>query len=317
MGISRRTALKTLIAAGGASLASAATAHAAGAEAKLKCAHCHAPPDAVGLLYDSTRCIGCKACMVACNKANDLPPDTRLSDGRWQMPTDLNEYTKNIIKVYQDPDTGESAFIKRQCMHCIDPACTNACMLGALKKRERGIVTYDADLCVGCRYCAMACPFNIPKFEWEKLASKIVKCELCNHRIAEGKRPACTEVCPTAAVVYGTRHELLDEARARLAAEPDRYVPKVYGETDAGGTQVLYLSHVDFTKLGLPDIGEDSVPEPVRAVQQAVYRGFIAPVVLYAVLASVAIRNRRHPHLPENDAGGGGNAGTRNKESRS
>jgi Fe-S-cluster-containing dehydrogenase component len=284
MGITRRGALKAMAAASGAALLPPGRAAAGGAVTT---------GDAYGMLYDATRCIGCKACMVACNEANDLPPDTRLSAGLWQMPVDLNEYTKNIIELYEDPASGERSFVKRQCMHCVDPACATACMLGALKKREHGIVTYRADLCVGCRYCEMACPFGVPKFEWEKLAPKIVKCELCSHRIAEGGGPACCAVCPTGAVIFGTRGDLLADAHARLAATPDRYLPKVYGEHDGGGTQVLYLAAVDFGKLGLPDLGDAPVPRRVRAVQHAVYQGFIAPVALYAILAGVLWRNRR------------------------
>jgi Fe-S-cluster-containing dehydrogenase component len=231
--------------------------------------------------------------MVACNEANDLPPDTELSHGLWQMPLDLNEHTKNIIKLYDDPDTREHAFIKRQCMHCIDPACVGACMLGALQKREHGIVTYDASLCIGCRYCEIGCPFNVPKFEWEKASPKIVKCELCSHRIAKGKGPACCEVCPVGAVIYGKHSDLLDEAHRRLDEHPERYVPKVYGEHDAGGTQVLYLAHVDFEKLGLPNCGDRSVPSRVRTLQHAIYKGFAAPLALYGLLAGVLLRNRK------------------------
>ena len=152
------------------------------------------------------------------------------------MPSDLNGQTKNVIKLYKDPDPPERSYFKAQCMHCVDPACVGACMLGALQKREHGIVTYDSFFCSGCRYCQMVCPFDIPKFEWEKLAPKIVKCELCNHRLKEGKQPGCTEVCPRHAVVYGKRTDLLAEARRRrrearsapVAIEPVVIVPDIH-----------------------------------------------------------------------------------------
>jgi ferredoxin len=165
-------------------------------------------------------------------------------------------------------------------------------MLGALKKREKGNVTYDASLCIGCRYCQMACPFNVPKFQWSSMSGKIVKCELCSHRLAKGQQPACSEVCPRQAVIYGTRADLLAEAKRRIAESPDRYYPRVYGETDAGGTQCLYLADVPFEKLGLPDIGAEAVPNTARTVQHGIYRGFVAPVALYGVLMAVLLRNR-------------------------
>lgn len=298
MGISRRSALKAI------GLAAASGAATTVAPRRSRGASLAAPPDAVGMLYDSTRCVGCKACMAACNQANDLPPDTGPSDGRWQMPVDLNEKTKNIIKLHRDPRTGAHAFVKHQCMHCLDPACASACMLGAYKKREFGIVTYDPGLCVGCRYCEMACPFNIPKFEWAKAMPKMVKCELCNHRIAKGQIPACCEVCPTGAVIYGKYAELLQEAHRRLKESPERYIPKVYGETEVGGTQVLYLAGVEFEKLGLPAYGDRPVPETVRTVQHTVYQGFIAPIVAYGLLAAVMLRNQKrggHPRVAEDN----------------
>jgi Fe-S-cluster-containing dehydrogenase component len=228
----------------------------------------------------------------ACRAANGLEPDTSgFADGLYQAPVDLSARAKNVIKVYREGE--RSAFVKAQCMHCLDPACTSACMLGALKKREKGIVSYDASLCIGCRYCQMVCPFNVPKFEWAKVAPKIVKCELCRHRLAEGKLPACVEVCPRGAVIYGTRADLLAEAKRRLAAHPDRYVPKVYGEHDGGGTQCLYLAAVPFEKLGLPDLGTEPVPTVAHAVQHGIYKGFVAPVALYAALAAVLVRNRK------------------------
>lgn len=284
MAISRRLALKALIAGSTAAVSTAMGGRAEAAEPTV-------PADAVGLLYDTTLCIGCKACVAACAEANGLEPDTAWSGGLWQAPLDLNAKTKNIIKYYEDD--GERAFVKRQCMHCVDPACVNACMLGALKKDALGIVSYDPSFCIGCRYCEMACPFNVPKFEWANaFTPKIVKCELCRHRLAEGKEPACTEVCPRDAVIYGTRAELLKEAHRRLEAHPKRYVPKVYGESEAGGTQVLYLSHVPFERIELPAYGSESVPSTQRTLQHGIYQGFIAPIALYGALAVTLITNR-------------------------
>jgi len=249
-----------------------------------------APSDAVGLLYDTTKCIGCKACMVACREANGLEPDTRTFGPQYHAPEDLNEYAKTVIKFYDEG--GQQSFMKAQCMHCVDPACASACMLGAFKKREFGIVTYDADLCIGCRYCEVACPYNVPKFQWSRAAPKMVKCELCNHRLAKGQQPACSEVCPRQAVIFGKREDLLTEARRRLAANP-RYVQKIYGDSDGGGTQCLYISHVPFEKIGLPALTAESTPTLQRSIQHAVYKGFAAPIALYGVLGAVMLRNRK------------------------
>ncbi len=281
MGISRRHAFKLAVAG-----AAVAIARPVSASAPIA-----VPADAVGLLYDTTKCIGCKACMVACREANGLEPDTSWSGGLYQAPLDLNEKTKTVIKLYDDG--GQQSFMKAQCMHCVDPACANACMLGAFKKREFGIVTYDVTYCIGCRYCEVACPFGVPKFEWAKAAPKMVKCELCNHRLAQGKQPACSEVCPVQAVIFGKREDLLRDAKARLAASPGKYVPKVYGETDGGGTQCLYLSHVPFEQIGLPALGEQSTPTLQRTIQHSIYKGFAAPIALYGLLGMVMLRNRK------------------------
>lgn len=295
MGIKRRTALIGML-AGAAGLAGASRAKAG--EAVV------APPDARGLLYDTTKCIGCKACVSACRAANNLEADPGFAPGLYHAPNDLSGRAKTVIKLYQEG--GEQSFFKAQCMHCIDPACTGACMIGALSKREYGIVSYNPDLCVGCRYCQMACAFNVPKFEWaNRYTPKIVKCELCRHLVAEGKTPACADVCPRGAVIYGTRAELLAEAKARIAANPGKYIDKVYGEHEAGGTQVLYLSHVPFEKLGLPALSTDSVPARARTVQHAVYRGFIAPTVLYAILGFVTFRNRKKAHWRQDESAPG------------
>jgi Fe-S-cluster-containing dehydrogenase component len=281
MAISRRNALRI-------ALAGAAVAVAKPIKASTVMT---APADAVGLLYDATKCIGCKACVAACREANDLEPDTSFGDGKYHAPVDLSARAKTVIKLYDDGS--QNSFMKAQCMHCIDPACANACMLGAFKKREYGIVTYDVNLCIGCRYCEVACPYGVPKFEWSKALPKMVKCELCNHRLAQGKQPACTDVCPRHAVIFGKREDLLGEAHRRLAEQPNIYVQKVYGEHDGGGTQCLYISHVAFDKLGLPALTEESTPTLQRTIQHSIYKGFAAPVALYGLLGAVMLRNRK------------------------
>ncbi len=291
MTMDRRTMLKGLAVAGAGAAASTAATPARASEA-LK-----APPDAVGMLYDATRCIGCQACVVACKQANNLEGNL------YDPPKDLSGDTKNIIKRYQAE--GELSYMKQQCMHCIDPGCVNACMIGSFKKREFGIVTWLPDRCIGCRYCQVACPYNIPKFEWDTPVPEIVKCELCNHIIVdtetgglrEGAEPGCCQACPVDAVIFGTYEELLADARQRVADHPERYYPagspQIFGDTEGGGTQVLYLAGVDFEKLGLPKLGDEGVGELARNIQHGVYQGFIAPVALYGMLGAVMWRNRR------------------------
>ena len=253
-----------------------------------------APPDARGMLYDATKCIGCKTCVVACKQANNMPIDDReMGDGLYDAPTDLNARTKNIIKLYREGE--RISYMKAQCMHCVDPSCINACMMGSLKKREYGVVTWHGERCTGCRYCGIACPYGVPKYEYEKAWPKVVKCELCAEREGKPFQPACCEVCPREAVIAGNYTDLLAEAKRRLAANPDRYEPKVFGETDGGGTQVLYLSAagVPFDKLGLPDLGPEPVPQLQQVIQHGIYQGAVIPVALLAVFAGAVWRSKR------------------------
>ena len=261
--------------------------------------HALTDTDAYGLLYDATVCIGCKACVAACTAANNLQPDTARSGGIWQMPSDLNAQTKNIILVYKSESGKEASFVKKQCMHCLDPACISGCPFGALKKGAHGVVEWEGSRCVGCRYCEISCSFDVPRFEWAKFNPRIVKCELCRHRYADGLTAACAEVCPTGAVIFGTRAELLVEAHRRLEASPGKYYQdRVYGEQDLGGTQVLYLSHVPFAKIGLPEVGTESRADYGSRIHGVVYKGMMIPAIVYAGLA-VLMRRRFKVHEEE------------------
>jgi Fe-S-cluster-containing dehydrogenase component len=278
------------------------------------------PPNALGILYDSTLCVGCNACVVACKQANDMPPEMH-DQQTWDKADDLSSKTLNIIKCYSN-GTGEHkdqvedgyAYIKRQCLHCIDPSCVTACPASALTKDEQtGIVSYNKDACIGCRYCQVACPYNIPKFEWEDPYPEIVKCQLCSHIIEKGGISACCEVCPTGASLFGPVVKLIEESRRRLQMEPGKkydfavasigsgktqrhaaatYEPTVYGRNELGGTQVMYMAGVPFTSLGLPDYPKESFVEKASGIQYAIYKGMVYPLVVLAGLLFMVQRNK-------------------------
>ncbi len=237
-----------------------------------------------GMLYDATKCVGCNACTNACREWNGTPVE-KDPTGRYDAPKELTAKTWTLVQLYKSES--EYSFVKRQCMHCIEPACVSACPVHALQKRDTGPVTYDPSRCIGCRYCMYACPFHVPRFEWDKVIPVIAKCTLCNDRLLSGKGgPRCAEYCPTGALIWGKRGNLLADAKGRIAATPERYHDHVYGEKEAGGTSVLYLAGVPYEKLGLPNLGVEAIP----ALSEKVGNVTIPGILLGVPLALAAVR---------------------------
>jgi formate dehydrogenase iron-sulfur subunit len=213
---------------------------------------------APAILTDTTRCTGCEACVGACKSVNHLAEDRPRS---WKGRVDDLSSTRYTTIVRSRDEKGVH-FARQQCRHCLEPACASACIVGALKKTPEGPVAYDDSKCMGCRYCMVACPFGIPRYDWEKAVPYVRKCNLCYDRLKAGEQPGCTEACPYDATVFGTRDELLAVARERIADAPGRYIDRIYGEREVGGTSVLMISDIPLDFLSLKaDLGETPLPE--------------------------------------------------------
>ncbi len=223
------------------------------------------------ILTDTTKCIGCNECVIACKRVNHLAPD---APRRWDSDDGLS--ARNWTSIVEGP---KRAYARKQCRHCLEPACVSACPVGALSKTSIGAVVYDSAKCMGCRYCMMACPYGIPRYDWEQTVPYVRKCILCYDRIREGGQPACTEACPVKTTIFGDRGVLLEEAHRRIAASPGLYVNKVWGEHDLGGTSVLYISNVDlsFLAAGSP-AGGTPLPETTALAMHAVPFAFTGVV---------------------------------------
>jgi len=226
-------------------------------------------PDGFAMLSDTTMCAGCRQCEMACNEVNQLPkPEVPFDD-----PSVFNELRRTdenaltVVNRYDDPKSVDPVFRKHQCMHCAEPACASACLVGALTKTDKGPVVYNEDLCLGCRYCMTACPFYVPAFEYFDASEPAIrKCTMCYAtRLSKGVIPSCAAICSTGALTFGKRSDLIQLARDRIIAEPEKYIDHIYGEHEVGGTDWLYISSVPFENLGLPEnIGTTPVPNDTK-----------------------------------------------------
>lgn len=265
MAISRRKFIGCLGAAIGSFAVSAGSAPAASNK------HFTGYPDSFGILHDISRCIGCRKCEEACNTVNQLPkPETSFEDLTvldTRRRTDADTYT--VVNRF---DGSSPIFAKKQCNHCLEPACASACFVKAFTKTPTGAVVYDEKVCVGCRYCMVACPFEIPAYEYHKaLTPRVTKCTMCHPRLIEGKLPGCVEACPKEALIFGKRKDLIRMAWQRIYTYPDRYTAHVYGEHEMGGTSWLYISTVEFSRTGMrEDLGIKPAPELTAGALSAV-----------------------------------------------
>jgi formate dehydrogenase iron-sulfur subunit len=249
-----------------------------------------------GTLVDLVRCMGCRACQVACKAWNDNSHEITICLGCYDNPPAFSPDTWSLMRFTEAEDAGKLhwVFSKLQCMHCFEPGCVTACPVKALEKRDDGPVIYHDEKCIGCRYCMVACPFGVPTFDWDEPVPYIHKCTFCADRLDAGLEPACVKACPTGALEFGERNALLAEARGRILSRPEKYLDHIYGEEEVGGTSWLYIAPIPFDKLGFiahgtekmgfPSLGTDPVGEnaerallmvpPTIVVTSAVMAGF-------------------------------------------
>ena len=211
--------------------------------------------DTIAILNDTTRCTGCEKCVAACKEEYELGRDRP-----WRAQGAVSDLSSTrYTTIVRRPD---EHYVRQQCRHCLEPACVSACLVGAMQKTPEGPVVYDADKCMGCRYCLAACPYSIPRYEWDQRVPYVTKCTMCIDRVRQGDIPACVDACPEEATMFGTRAELLAEAHRRIDENPGKYQPRVFGEHEIGGTSVLYISDIPLDFLAWqPDLGTQPLPE--------------------------------------------------------
>ncbi len=242
-----------------------------------------------GVLVDTTICVGCRKCEWACQGAHNIEQNN-FEDYQHDdtFNKDRRPSSKNLTIVNKYFETENQTTIKLQCMHCDHPACVSACIVGAFSKQENGSVIWDNDKCIGCRYCMVACPFQVPSFEYEKaLDPRITKCDFCFDRTKDGKLPACVDICPVEALTYGNREELIIEARKRIKNHPEKYFDHIFGEHEVGGTSWLYLAHRDLAGEVFPKLNNNTAPGVSESIQHGLFAYFVPPIAVYALLGGI------------------------------
>jgi len=285
MKISRRDFFK--LSATGAGLVSTTSLKAEEPGMALDCSQSY------GVLVDTVVCIGCRRCEWACaeeNKTSEKSLSVYEDKTVFDKHRRPDEQAYTVVNRFSNPQVPDKTYsMKVQCMHCNRPACVSACIVGALRKDEMGPVVYDAWKCIGCRYCMVACPFQIPAYEYANaLDPRVMKCTFCFDRVVgRGERPACVAICPNEALTFGIRQDLIDAAYARIKNNPDRYVNHVYGEFEAGGTAWLYLAPVDFKHTELPQLSSEPIPDTTEKIQHGIFKSFVPPLALYGILGLI------------------------------
>jgi Fe-S-cluster-containing dehydrogenase component len=294
MGMSRRDFMRFAGAAGLASVTGRAVARTTPTN--------HGGNDGMGMLTDLTLCLGCRKCEWACKEANGLPNQQPLDAYEDKSVFEQRRRTdgENVTVVNRYPAKepgGQPVHVKSQCMHCVDPSCQAACLVSAFRKTPEGPVLYDESICIGCRYCMVACPFNIPAYTYDDPFTPVVrKCTMCFERFTKtGEKPACAAVCPVETITFGKRSELIALAREKIAKHPDKYIDHIYGEHEAGGTNWLYIADRPFEELGFQaNVGTTPIPELTAGLDGAV------PLILTvwpAVLAGAYAFSKRREEL--------------------
>ncbi len=241
-----------------------------------------------GVLVDITRCIGCRGCQVACKEWNERDAQKTSFKGDFTNPAKLSSDCYTNIRFIETEKKGEPAwtFVRNQCLHCKNAACVSACPVGALTKSAQGAVIYNYDKCIGCRYCMVACPFDIPKYEWESTQPWMQKCSFCSERIQDNMLPACIKTCPTATMYFDDYNKVVQEAKKRVASQSGNYINHIYGLDEAGGTNWIYISDIPFDKLGfntrIPDI---ALPDLTWSVLAAIPKKIIGIAAFLSVIA--------------------------------
>jgi len=262
--------------------------------------------DRMGVLVDTTVCVGCRNCEWACRNAHGLEAGNVESyEDRTILKTKRRPDIKSLTVVNEYPAGKNAALpvdVKVQCMHCDHPACVSACIVGAFSKEENGTVIWDTDKCIGCRYCMAACPFQVPAFEYNKAINPLImKCDFCFNRTKEGKLPACVSICPVEALTYGVRSDLVKIARDRIRRNPERYVDHIFGEYEVGGTSWMYLSNKDFSELDFPKLKTNPAPGVSESIQHGIFAYFVPPVSLYALLGGIMWITKHRKEIEEEE----------------